>query len=280
MNSFLWPLVLLLVSTAGLYFILDLHRKNKQLHCLLEQEKKLSLGVLLRSEASETKIKTDFDFQRRVISILIHDLRSPLFFMEKIANNLAISYDLLSAEDRKQIFREITKTTTNITVFVTDILRWLDMSRHSYQPVTETFVFNDFVKPHYNLYIDIANEKKLQFELKSAPDFQIATDKNNLGIIIRNMIDNAIKYTDNGKVSLNGYASGGLQYVVIEDTGRGMPLEKAFELEKGVITKKSSESTQIGFRIVYDLVKKMNGEIRVVSSSAGTKIRICLPERG
>ena len=104
------------------------------------------------------------------------------------------------------------------------------------------------------------------------------TDISLLLIVLRNLLDNAIKHTTKGSIAVSGYATERHQFVTISDTGYGINAEKIIELENGVITKKTSESTQIGYRIVYDLVQKMKGNIHIESTEGkGTKITIQLP---
>ena len=113
--------------------------------------------------------------------------------------------------------------------------------------------------------------------MDSSDDFLIETDKNIFGVLIRNLIDNAIKYTETGNITISAALENGEYIICISDTGPGMPHEKAFELENGVIIRRTSSTTQIGFKLVYDLVKKMNGKIRVNSTKRGTKVYVYLP---
>ena len=118
----------------------------------------------------------------------------------------------------------------------------------------------------------------MEFEFQSPDSQSITADFSLLSIVLRNLLDNAIKNTRQGKISISAKKDDRLQYITISDTGTGISADKIIELENGVITKKTTESTQIGYRIVYDLMQKMKGSIHIKSSEGnGTSITLQLP---
>lgn len=234
---------------------------------------------LLKLEASETELKQNLEFKKRVIDILIHDIRSPIIFIHKLASNLQNLHDSLEKEEIYDLQQEIVSTSFQIHEFVSDMLQWINASQHYFKPTSTTFSLNSFFVDDCKLYFDIAKSKGLLIELKAMDSYTIKIDRTLFKIIVRNLLDNAIKNTVKGKITLNGYTdSGNMQKIFISDTGTGMPIEKVFEIQQGIITKKSSDSTQIGFRIVHDLMKKLNGTVAIQSdSNTGTIVILEFP---
>lgn len=242
---------------------------------LLQKERKETNITLLKIQGETLEVNKNFDFQNKVISVLIHDLRSPLFFIQRVAKNLQDEGQQMNKEQLQSILNSLHESTSNVTLFITDILYWMHLNQGSV--FTKAIPFVDFFQRHCELYMGIVREKNLKVRILCNNAFTIYSDPNYLGIIIRNLFDNATKHTDTGEIAIDAYVTEDSQIIVVSDTGNGMSLERAYELEKGIITRKASGNTQIGFRIVYDLVKKMDGKINVSSNSGGTKITIRLP---
>ena len=213
-----------------------------------------------------------------MIGIVMHDLKSPLNFVHKIAASLYESKKALSQDDLHRLSFELYHTTFDISNFVTNLLQWLNSTKKNVKLAFTTERLNEFIRTNCAVYIKIAAEKQLEFEFQSPDSQSITADFSILSIVLRNLLDNAIKNTRQGKISISATKDDRLQYITISDTGAGISADKIIELENGVITKKTTESTQIGYRIVYDLMQKMKGSIHIKSSEGnGTSITLQLP---
>ena len=233
---------------------------------------------MLQLEANEIELTNNLAFRERIISIVMHDLKSPLTFVHKIATCLYETHSTLSKEDLERLTFELYHTSFDITNFVINLLQWLNSTQQNFRLTYTIQPLNEFIRTSCAVYIKMANEKGLDFEFLSPDSLVLRTDFSLLLIVLRNLLDNAIKNTPKGSITISGYATDRHQFVTIADTGYGINPEKIIELENGVITKKTSESTQIGYRIVYDLVQKMKGNIQIVSAEGkGSKITVKLP---
>lgn len=273
---------LLILAASAFAFAFFIYRKYKRRLNALEkelEEKKDALQYsILQLESSKTELKNSLAFRERTISIVVHDLKSPLAFLHRIITHLHESHADISRHSLEKLTSEMRHTTYQIAGFVNDLLDWLNSTHVDFSLKPDIKPFNDFLNSKVGVYAEIAKKKGLAFQLKAKPDFILRADFNLLQIVIRNLLDNAIKNTDTGSVSINGYADESNQYIVISDTGVGMNSDKAMELEYGVITKKTNESSQIGFRIVYDMVLKMKGKIKIQSGDGnGTSVSVILP---
>jgi K+-sensing histidine kinase KdpD len=233
---------------------------------------------MLQLEANEIELTNNLAFRERIISIVMHDLKSPLTFVHKIATALYETHAGLSKEDLERLTFELYHTSFDITNFVTNLLQWLNSAQQNFKLTYTIQPLNEFIRTSCAVYIKMANEKGLQFNFESAESLVLRADFSLLLIVLRNLLDNAIKHTREGNITVSGHANERHQFVTISDTGYGITAEKIIELENGVITKKTSESTQIGYRIVYDLVQKMKGNIHIESAEGkGSKITVQIP---
>ena len=280
-SAIYWLLVFITLSAVITAFII--YRNCKARISELEKELREKDNALqysiLQLESSKTELKNNLSFRERAISIVVHDLKSPLAFLHRIINHLHVSQNDITKANLEKLTAEMSHTTYQIVGFVNDLLDWLNSNHVDFSLQSDIKPFNDFLNTKIGVYAEIAKKKGLDFQLKAKPDFLIKADFNILQIVIRNLLDNAIKNTDTGSISINGYADDVNQYIVVSDTGTGISSNKAIELEYGVITKKTNESSQIGFRIVYDMVIKMKGKIKIQKANGnGTNIFVIIPK--
>jgi len=130
----------------------------------------------------------------------------------------------------------------------------------------------------------LSKDLQLVIDCSLAPD-QILTDPLRLQQIVTNLLSNAIRYTQQGKIFFNCRISNDNQWVIIiSDTGQGISLEDQARIFEPFFRVGSSEhshlpeSTGLGLAIVARLVKLLQGEIELVSQvGIGSTFTITLP---
>lgn len=276
----LW-VICILSCAIGIFFLLVKIWRNRtqKLQELVAVRTEELESSLLKLEASQIELRSNLDFRKRMMNILVHDLKSPIIFIHRLASHLHETYSALTTDEIEHLTSELNNATFSISAFVSDMLSWMSMDQQFSIPVKTEFGLNSFIRNNCSVYFDIASKKNIEIALLSDEEFCINTDHSLFLIIIRNLLDNSIKNTLKGSISIQGVSNKESQQVTLQDTGIGMSKEKAIEIENGIIIRKSTDSSQIGFRIVHDLLKKLDGSIKVQSNSTGTKIIICLPPR-
>jgi signal transduction histidine kinase len=132
----------------------------------------------------------------------------------------------------------------------------------------------------------LQEEAGLSFVWQSAPDLQVHTDPAKLKLVLKNLIGNAIKFTERGTVMLNARASDRGVEIAVTDTGIGIPPE-AVEIIFEPYRQADSSSTcshggvGLGLYIVRRLLDMLGGTIRVESEvGRGSTFRVWLPAPG
>jgi signal transduction histidine kinase len=137
----------------------------------------------------------------------------------------------------------------------------------------------------YN-YKPLLLNKNISFENKVPTSIFVMADQDSLKIIIRNILDNAFKFSkENGAITVYTRPSeDDCCYVVIEDTGAGMSEAKQQELlkETVLLSKKGSDDsigTGLGMQLCKSMIHKNGGRLAIESQEGiGTKIIIILPK--
>ncbi|MCT4699359.1 tetratricopeptide repeat-containing sensor histidine kinase [Tenacibaculum haliotis] len=240
----------LLVFLGGLaFFYKKLKNKNK-----LITEQKEALNV-----ANKTK---DYLF-----SVVSHDLRSPINMIkrqhQKLAKHIAKN-DLPAINEAMKSAIAVTESTSHL---LNNVLHWsleqsnmLNFSReeHALQPVIEHVLYD---------YEDLAEAKDISISSNLESDVIVLTDKESLKIVIRNLIDNSIKYMDgSGSISVKTEKySEILARIEIKDSGIGISEEKLQKINalKDLSVDKIDRSKGVGLGLLLcqTLVKKNNGTL-------------------
>lgn len=271
-------IVIGLIFSVSVYLFLNYRSRIQKLIKEIEEKNKIISHYVLKLESVEIDLKNNIAFKERAISIVVHDLKSPLSFLHKALVHLDKSFESISPKMLKRLIYEMSFSSYQILGFVNDLLEWLKSNKKGYVESQNIIPLNEFLYSKCAVYIDMAQKKGLNFKIDLKPDYYIKTDSNLLQIIMRNLLDNSIKNTDSGSITITGFLKDGKNHIIISDTGHGMTKDKATELEFGVITKKTTESTQIGFRIVHDLVNLLKGKIRITTDiNKGTIINLEIP---
>jgi len=221
----------------------------------------------------------------RLFSIISHDLRSPLShlrdYIELVTNNF------ITHQEAREWLPELSKD-LNYTLALTDnLLVWAKSQLESGQATN----FSDFpvdVVVHDNiaLFSKQATLKGLEIRsnLEADDRIHIKSDKEMLRLILRNLINNAIKFSKDGdKIQVNAFEENNLVRFEVVDTGVGMTNEQidkifttSLESTRGTNNEKGSG---LGLKLIIDFIKILGGELEIESEvGKGSKFSFSLPK--
>ncbi|MDX6190025.1 ATP-binding protein [Flavobacterium sp. Fl-318] len=266
-NGFLISSVLLLVLLgAGVYFYRQKIKSNK---IILAQKNELD-------ELNATKDK--------LFSIVSHDLRSSVNAL-KVSNGKLIE----NLENKKYTELDVLLH-NNSTIaagaynLLDNLLNWaLLQTQQAYFYQESLHLVSIVQHVEYN-YKPLMLDKKLSYKNEVTASEYVFADLDSLKIIIRNFLDNAIKFSkENGTISVYSRPSTeDFCYLVIEDTGLGMSNASREELlkETVLLSKKKNDDiigTGLGMQLCKSLIHKNGGKLDIESEeNVGTKIIIAL----
>lgn len=181
----------------------------------LKKNDSLIFQLERKNKQAEDAVKS----KTRFLAAASHDLRQPLHAMGLFLSTLKehkLNKEALKILDDINLTKEV----------LTDLLNaLLDLSKlDAGQQIVRTdhFKINQLLTDIYNEFKEQANQKKLEFRFVS-PDTSVNSDSVLLGSLIRNLVSNAIKYTESGKVLLACRKKGKHLSIYVADTGIGIP---------------------------------------------------------
>lgn len=185
------------------------------------------------------------------------------------------SYGLAELKEMIDLMNE---SSSNMYKLLENMLLWSSSQRGLIQPNKEINIPHYIVNSSISLYRQKAKEKNITVSNLVPLDLSFVFDASLFDTIIRNLVYNAIKFSnDGGFISISAEVKENEVLFCVEDNGVGMPQEKAskiFEMDtkKSTTGTKGEKGTGLGLMVCYDFVKMHNGRIWFESEvGKGTK---------
>lgn len=247
---------------------------------LYEKKENKTVGVLLIFE-DVTQIRKLEHMRSEFVSNVSHEFKTPLTSIRGFVDTLKNG----AIHDEKfalKFLDIIDIETERLYNLIQDILLLSEIENNNDYNVKE-----NNVKEIVGDVITLLNSKvKKNVGLKYEADAYIrpyTCNADRIKQLMINLIDNAIKYTENGTILVNCSSDGNFLYLSVQDTGKGIEkeyLDRIFERFYRVDKSRSSKTggTGLGLSIVKHIVEMYNGDIEVESEVlVGTKFLVKLP---
>ena len=273
--------VLLVLLGVLVQLRLKLVEKKKEIRVKAEKLK----GAVVRLEETVTKLQHSEQAllrtskqREKLISLVIHDLRSPLRFLTVLAGDLHDNQDNFSAAELKERSYWVKKGAQDIYHFSEDFLLWVTSQKDNFKIAKQLFFIRPLLQEIYDFYLEQVTQKGNSLSYEAPDDLQLYSDPHLLITIIRNLTDNANKYTEQGSIMLSAKQDGRWLMIDVTDTGKGMnPQQVAAFLGQDNMDNVRSGS-QLGHKFIFDLTQRLDGVLSVKSvEDTGTTVSLRIP---
>ncbi|AYD39996.1 sensor histidine kinase [Clostridium fermenticellae] len=227
-----------------------------------------------------TDIKKLENMRSQFVANVSHELKTPLTSIKGFAETLRYVDDKLN----KEKFLDIIDDEVNrLTRLIDDILT-LSHIENDREEKNEKIDVNDIITDVFNLVRNLASKKNIKLEFIRDKRQILYGDKDRFKQMIINLVDNAIKYSNNGaEVSVTTKTVNGNCVIEVKDTGVGIPeehigslFERFYRVDKARSRKQGG--TGLGLAIVKHIIISFNGNIKVESKPGkGSKFIISIP---
>lgn len=249
---------------------LDLYLQRKRLDYLLDEMEEANLNLKIARDKAEEATRTKTMF----LANMSHEIRTPLngvLGLSKLLQKTSLD------DEQSELLDIISTSGENLLQIINDILDFSKIESGQIQFENINFELHGLINNVFQLIKFKADEKGIELKYEISPDIPAVLNGDPLRIsqILLNLVNNAIKFTHKGKVSLNVDLidhSGQTVRVLfkVKDTGIGISEEGKLLLFKDFSQSESSISrkyggTGLGLAISKNLVSLMNGEIGVES---------------
>ena len=240
-----------LFSILLISFLIFLQKNNIKI-----EQQRIELGQL-----NSTKDK--------IFAILSHDLRSPVAALKNYM--MLLNWGALNQIEFADAAKSLNSQLNNVHTMVENVLNWSISQMGGMKPNMILTEVNIVIQEQIQLLQTVLSVKNIEIKNNIPLDFQLLIDKNHLEIIIRNLLQNAVKFTENsGIIEVNLSENSDFCKLGITDNGVGIAQEKLpqlFQLSKSIssVGTNNEQGTGLGLNLVKELVELNNGKISVRS---------------
>lgn len=266
-------IILLLVSVLAYALYKNTLFKKRSIKLLEEQNKEI--------DQKREELEKLNQVKNKIFSIITHEIRSPLNSLIGTVDLLNSGY--LSPEEFFKLSRELKQKVNQTSNFLNNIFIWSKAQMQGINLKKEHFFLDSLLNEIIDLLKEQANIKGIEIERNFPKQQNIVADKNLVGIVAKNLVSNAIKFSRKGrKVLVNTYKRGDEIVVEVEDEGIGVAEDIRSRIFGGesITTPGTADEvgTGLGLTLSKMLVEENGGEIWLESETGkGSKFSFSIP---
>ncbi|NML18711.1 response regulator [Azohydromonas sp. G-1-1-14] len=267
----------------------ELEQTNVQLEeqtQALERQKQVLLASRTELQAYARRLEEASRYKSEFLANMSHELRTPLNSALILAKLLRDNRENNLNAEQVKYAQAIFDANNDLLVLINDILDLSKIEAGHADLAAEPIALADLLERMKTSFEPLTRQKGLRFEAEAAPDApaRLVGDRQRLQQILRNLLANAVKFTDRGEVALRVEpAAGGRVRFTVRDTGIGIAREQqqvifeAFRQADGSTSRKYG-GTGLGLSIARELARRMGGDITLQSQPGrGSTFTLELP---
>jgi PAS domain S-box-containing protein len=220
----------------------------------------------------------------KFFSIIAHDLKNPLGNYRALANMLYESYQEYTDDERLELIEIIRASSENIYQLLENLLDWARAQKGQIKYIPDNFDISFAVNLTINVLLLSAQNKNITLVNEIPPGTFIIADVNLLTTVLRNLISNAIKFTnENGNINVSAIINEFDTIIAVKDDGCGMnsnTIDKLFRIDTNFSTlgTKKESGTGLGLILCKEFLDLHNGQIWAESDGEnGSTIYFTIP---
>ncbi len=252
--------------------IVGLQSVARDITARINAENELHRAKEIAENASEAK--------SNFIASLSHEFRTPLNAILGYSQILERNKAILP--DEKGHISEIRNAGERLLGMVDDILELTNLEAKQSKVHQEKMLLKPYMDNYAHRFGELAKTKNLQFNYHSEGNYSdfLITDFTRLSLVLKNVLDNAIKFTSEGSIDFSFVVENSNLLITISDTGEGLPehhIEHVFQAFWQLDPLKNT-GTGLGLTLSERIVKFLNGSINFKNNvDSGATVTISVP---
>ena len=246
------------------------------------QEKILKEKVAERTE----ELRTALDMKENIISVIAHDLKNSMFGIVGALSQY--NDDNCPKTQETEKLKKAYEQASTLQNTMLSLVNWAIAKRETTKPVLVETDVVAILEEVVNLNCAVIEDKQISIVRRFKTTDYASSDERMLSTILRNLMNNSIKYTpQNGEIVLSTYSKDGKFFVEFSDNGKGMTKEQLAVLRSSSGVIKNGEtgfsgevSTGLGYSLIYSYLDILGATMHIESEvGKGTKATISIPRK-
>ncbi len=222
----------------------------------------------------------------KFFSIVAHDLRSPFQGLIGIASILENLDDDLTPEERKDFASRLNSSLKRQYDFLEELLLWGQFQRNVIDFAPSSCSIKEIIERNCEIFSGNLYKKKLRLTVDCPEEINVVCDENLISTVIRNLISNAIKYTQaGGSIKIGVEEIPDRIFINVTDNGIGIPeirRKGLFNIESNSSTRGTEDEagTGLGLILCKEIMDRHSGKITAATEEGkGSTFKIELPKK-
>lgn len=235
-------------------------------------------------EEQAAELQKTNQMKDKLFAMLGHDLRTPVANLVNSLNLWEMGLEENKENRLKVYFTHISKELQNTQLILNNLLQWAMLNMKSHAGNKEEIALKQLMESSIKQLESVFLAKKLKV-IRDLAEVSIFADDNQLQIVLRNILSNAIKFTpEKGYIKVSLKVMENRAQLCIQDTGMGISgeqINQIFHFPTSQRGTQGEKGTGIGLSLCKELVEKNGGTIEVKSEVGnGTEVYITFPLLG
>lgn len=223
----------------------------------------------------------------RFVYFASHELRAPMTAIKGLASMMLTEDFGKITSEQKDALEDIMKSTASLIQVLSGTLSLSRIEAGTVSLAPTVFSLNELLNLLVHKFTPLTKGKNIRLVLEAEEEISLHTDKGSVEEVVSNLIDNAIKYTPHGTVTIKAIQDGGKICIYVTDTGIGIQEDEKEELFKKFSrlepdTFMSQPGTGLGLYIAKEFAEMLGGSLSLIASAEGkgSTFLFTLPDSG
>ncbi|WP_343691763.1 tetratricopeptide repeat-containing sensor histidine kinase [Chitinophaga sp.] len=241
--------------------------QKKRINRILSEKARLVEAEKLAEEKLRKKEEAANKAKDKLFSLIAHDLRGPISSLGMLLAVLEEGY--MDLKDFEKFIPKLKERVDNLYQVTDNLLMWAYSQLDGNITKKEVVNVGNIVHNVFTLLADDAFKKQISLEMDVQKNLKIIADRNQLEIVIRNLVGNAIKFCPSGStVLMKGFIQEDEVFINICDNGPGVPEKVILNMQEGTFSQPSvgtggEKGTGLGLVMCKEFIEANGGRLSI-----------------
>ncbi|MFZ4414125.1 MAG: tetratricopeptide repeat protein [Bacteroidales bacterium] len=256
-NTFIYISIIILLLVV---FLLYRYWLNKKANKILKEKNEFIFN-------QNNKLAEVYNTKDKLFAIITHDLKNPFNTIVTLTSFVEENYYSIEDAHKYSCIQSLKRSVTNVSELLENLTDWLNAKSDKMVLYKTNFNISSTIQSVINLYKSAADQKSINVQMQVDPKLYVFGNERLIKTVIRNLIDNALKFTlEEGIIAIKTIVKEDKIIVSVADTGVGInekDKEKIFNLVTHISTKGTRHEIGGGLGLILskEFVEKNDGEI-------------------